>query len=146
MKRFLLGALVTLFASTAIAQMTPPGRPFASATPTLGEQFDTLFITCGTAMNPTCPRTLPALERPVLLHYIAAGGRSPDTCSAAVYVQREMVASFTLLRLVFAADTVDNVTLALPQPIRLQAGDVIAVGRQQGNCAILATLGIEYLE
>jgi hypothetical protein len=36
--------------------------------------------------------------------------------------------------------------LALPRPIRLEAGDVIGLTVAQGTCAMLADLGIETLE
>lgn len=149
MKRTFVGLLFLLLSSTAFAQFAPPGRPFAPPALVLGGNFDTLFISCGTPVNPTCPRSLDALERPVLLHYIAAGGRSTDVCSASVYVQHPTPAgtrTLVLLRLVFGPDTADNVTLPLTQPLRLEANDVVAVSHAQGTCAIHATLGIQYLD
>jgi hypothetical protein len=149
MRRFILGTLATLLAASAIAQTTPPGRPFETQPLALGTQFDTLFNSCGTPINPTCPRLLPALERPLQIHYIAAGGRSADVCSASVYVQRQTAqgtATYLLLRLVFGPDTADNVVLPLPRAVRLEPGDVIGVGHAQGTCAIHATVGVEYLD
>lgn len=149
MRRFILGALALLLATTATAQMTPQGRPFTTHALDLGTQFDTLFNSCGTPVNPVCPRLLPAIERPLQIHYIAAGGRSTDVCSASVYVQRQTpqgTATYLLLRLVFGPDTADNVVLPLSTPVRLEPGDVVGVSHAQGTCAIHATIGVEYLD
>jgi hypothetical protein len=153
MKRTFVGMLLLLLSSTALAQFTPPGRPFAPPAPSpvlvLGESFGTLFVSCGTPINPTCPRALDPVGRPFLIHYIAAGGRSADVCSASVSVQRvtpEGVMTYLLLRLVFGPDTADNVTLPLARPVRVEATDVVMVAHAQGTCAIHATIGIEYLE
>jgi hypothetical protein len=151
MRRALIATLLTLFAGSAVAQFAPPGRPFQSADPglALGTQFDSLFVSCGTPINTTCPRQLEPLGRPALIHYVAAGGRSTDVCSATVYVLHPTPAGIRvidLLRLVFGPNTADNVTLTLPHPLRLEADDAVAVSHAQGTCAILATLGIEYLD
>lgn len=151
MRRTIIAILLALFAGNAAAQFAPPGQPFAMDDPSLalGTRFDTLFVSCGTPVNPTCPRQLEALGRPVLIHYVAAGGRSTDVCSAAVYVLHQTPAgirAINLLRLVFGPNTADNVTLTLPHPIRLEADDVVGVSHAQGTCAIHATLGIEYLD
>lgn len=153
MKRTILGMLLLLLSSTAFAQFAPPGRPFAppAAPPALvlGDSFGTLFVSCGTPVNPTCPRWLEPVGRPFLIHYIAAGGRSEDVCSASLSVQRatpEGIVTYLLLRLVFGPNTADNVTLPLSRPIRVEATDVVMVAHAQGTCAIHATIGIEYLE
>src|SRR5512139_87045 len=76
MRRTLITTLLALFATSAVAQFAPPGRPFQSVDPglALGTQFDSLFVSCGTPINPICPRQLAPLGRPVLIHYVAAGG------------------------------------------------------------------------
>lgn len=153
MKRLFLGMLPLLLASTAFGQFVPAGRPFEPPAPlpslVLGGSFDTLFVSCGTPINPTCPRALEPVGRPFLIHYIAAGGRSTDVCSASLNVQRttaEGTRLYLLLRLVFGPDTADNVAMALPRPLRVEATDVVTVAHAQGTCAIHATIGIEYLE
>ena len=151
MRRLIIATLLTLFAGSAVAQFAPPGRPFQSVDPglALGTQFDSLFVSCGTPINTTCPRQLEPLGRPVLIHYVAAGGRSTDVCSATVYVDHPTptgTKTIILLRLVFGPNTADNVTLALPHPVRLAVDDVVGVAHAQGTCAIHATLGIEYLD
>lgn len=149
MKRLFLGMLLLLLASTAFAQFAPPGRPFAATPLALGDNFDTLFVSCGTPINPTCPRSLEPLGRPFLIHYIAAGGRSTDVCSASLSVQRttaEGTKLYLLLRLVFGPDTADNVAMALQRPLRVEATDVVMVAHAQGTCAIHATIGIEYVD
>ena len=151
MRRLIIATLLALFAGSAVAQFAPPGRPFPGVDQglALGTQFDSLFISCGTPINPTCPRQLAPLGRPVLIHYVAAGGRSTDVCSATLYVLHQTgvgIQEVILLRLVFGPNTADNVTLTLPHPVRLAADDVIAVSHAQGTCAIHATLGIEYVD
>jgi hypothetical protein len=151
MRRLLIATLLALFAGSAVAQFAPPGRPFQSVDPglALGTQFDSLFISCGTPINPNCPRQLAPLGRHALIHYVAAGGRSTDVCSATVYVLHQTPAgiqAINLLRLVFGPDTADNVTLTLPHPVRLGPEDAVAVSHAQGTCAIHATFGIEYLD
>ena len=87
------------------------------------------------------------MGRPFLIHYIVAGGRSPDTCSAWVQIKRTTSAGdeyFELMRLVFSAGSTDNVALALPTPIRVGPDDAVGVARATGTCAILARIGIEY--
>ena len=63
MKRLLFGLLATLLASSALAQMSPPGQPFVPDVLRLGHDFTTLFISCGTPVTPACPRILDPLDR-----------------------------------------------------------------------------------
>jgi hypothetical protein len=152
MRRISIIALATLFATSALAQQfSPPGQPFnAGPDPLLlGTNFSTLFISCGTPITPDCPKTLAPLESPVLVHYITLGGRSTSNCSGHLYVERTGtlgVERTELMRLVLAAGATDNMVLALPRPIRLEAGDVIGLTVAQGTCAMLADLGVETLE
>ena len=152
MRRMPIIALAMLFAASAFAQsFSPPGQPFTNGSLPLGTGFSTLFISCGTPVTPECPKTLAPLGSAVLVHYITLGGRSTSTsnCSGWLYVERtgtQGVERTELLRLVLAAGATDNMVLALPRPIRLEAGDVIGIAVAQGTCAMLADLGIETLE
>ena len=150
MRRIPVIALAMLFTASALAQQfTPPGQPFTAGTLALGTDFSTLFISCGTPITPECPKELAPLKGPVLVHYITLGGRSTSNCSGWLYVERtgtQGVERTELMRLVLAAGATDNAVLALPKPIRLEAGDVIGLAVAQGTCAMLADLGIERLE
>ena len=147
MKRLILAALATLVTSGALAQQfTPPARPFAPDVLRLGDDFTTLFISCGTPITPTCPQTRAPLERPVLVHYITIGGRSTTNCSGWLYVNRattDGVVQTELMRLVLAAGATDNMVLTFPKPLRLETGDVIGLAVAQGTCAVLADFGVE---
>jgi len=148
--RRILVALVAVFLATPLgAQVSPQGPrsgPFAME---LGTEFTTLFVSCGTPITPICPQWLEPLGRPFLIHYIVAGGRSTDLCSAFIMIKRASPGGgeeiFELFRLVFAEGTsADNVAITLPKPIRVREDDVVGVSRAQGTCAILGKLGIEY--
>lgn len=149
MRRLVIVALATLLAGSALAQQfAPPGRPFMPQVLRLGENFSTLFISCGTPVNPQCPRSLSPLASPVLVHYITIGGRSTTDCSAWLYVERVGTGGLVrteLMRLVLMANGFDNMVLTLPKPIRLETGDVIGLAVAQGTCAVLADLGVEQL-
>ena len=112
----------------------------------LGTEFTTLFVSCGTPITPICPQWLEPLGRPFLIHYIVAGGRSTDLCSAFIMIKRASPGGgeeiFELFRLVFAEGTsTDNVAITLPKPIRVREDDVVGVSRAQGTCAILWKAG-----
>lgn len=145
MKRLVLGTLATLIAAGALAQGPPGLQPRPALR--LGENFTTLFISCGTPVTPECPRRLDPLAEPVLLHYITIGGRGSDVCSGWLAVERSAptgLLRIELTRIVLGPpSSVDNMVLALPRPIRLEAGDVIALYRAQGTCAVIADLGVE---
>lgn len=150
MKRLWIAALAALVAAGALAHdASPRGRPFLPNALRLGESFSTLFVSCGTPVTPECPKTLEPLPTPVLMHYVTFGGRSTTNCSGWLYVERAGPTGLVrteLMRLVLAAGATDNMVLALPKPILLEAGDVIGVTVAQGTCAVLADLGIEVLD
>lgn len=149
MRKVLLGMATMLLAATAIAHnspQVPAPRPFAMD---VGTEFTTLFVSCGTPVNPDCPRWSAPVGRPFLIHYIVAGGRSTDLCSAFVQVKRMIPGGgeqvIELFRLVFSSGTsADNLALTLPKPIRVGPDDLVGVARAQGTCAILGTIGIEF--
>ena len=56
MRRMLLGIVAMFFVVSAFAHnglQGPEPKPFAMD---LGTQFTTLFVSCGTPVNPDCPR------------------------------------------------------------------------------------------
>ncbi len=153
MKRLILAALATLATGSVFAQQfTPPGQPFVPVVQDVlrvGDDFTTLFISCGTPVTPTCPQTRTPLERPVLVHYITIGGRSTSNCSGWLAVSRttiEGTVQTELMRLVLAAGATDNMVLTFPKPLRLEAGDVIGLFVAQGTCAVIADLGVEFAD
>jgi len=94
---------------------------------------------------------LPAMERPAcrpfLIHYIVAGGRSTDLCSAFVQIKRMIPGGdeeiIELFRLVFSSGTsADNVVLTLSKPIRLGPENLVGVARAQGTCAPSVEAGL----
>jgi hypothetical protein len=149
MRRILLGIVAMLFVVSAVGHNGPQGpapKPFAMD---LGTEFTTLFVSCGTPVNPTCPRWNGPVGRPFLIHYIVAGGRSTDLCSAFVQIKRMIPGGgeeiIELFRLVFSSNiSADNVVLTLPRPIRVGPDDLVGVARAQGTCAILGTIGVEF--
>lgn len=153
MKKLILAALATLLAGTALAQpFSPPAPPFTPPAPAvlrIVEDFTTIFVSCGTPVTPTCPKTLDPLERPVLLHYITLGGRSTSDCSGWLFVNRttpQGLVRTELARLVLAAGAIDNIALTFPTPIRLETGDVIGIAVAQGICGVIADLGVEFAD
>jgi hypothetical protein len=148
MRKMLLGIVAMFFVASVVAHAGPQGpapKPFAMD---LGTEFTTLFVSCGTPVNPDCPRWNGPVGRPFMIHYIVAGGRSTDLCSAFVQIKRMIPGGgeeiIQLFRLVFSSGTsADNVVLALPKPIRVGPDDLVGVARAQGTCAILGTIGIE---
>lgn len=149
MRRMLLGIVAMFFVVSAFAHnglQGPESKPFAMD---LGTEFTTLFVSCGTPVNPACPRWNSPVGRPFLIHYIVAGGRSTDLCSAFVQVKRMIPGGgeeiIELFRLVFSSGTsADNVVLTLPKPIRVGPDDLVGVARAQGTCAVLGTIGVEF--
>ncbi|HEX5649240.1 MAG TPA: hypothetical protein VFX69_06240 [Steroidobacteraceae bacterium] len=150
MKRVMVAVLATLFATASLAQsFVPPARPGNPDVLRLGEEFTTLFVSCGTPVTPDCPNYLEPLPSPALVHYITLGGRATTNCSGWLFVERTNESGLQrteLMRLVLIAGAFDNLVLTLPKPIRLEAGDVIGLAVAQGTCAMLADFGVERLD
>jgi hypothetical protein len=150
MKSFFVTLAVLLLASSAVA-----GDRGAMSTSdqslTVGKDFTTLFVTCGTVPHPECPRYLEPVGQSFLIHYLVLSGTSAESGSVAAIIKQTSLSGTEVItglgRIMIAAGSDGSVVLTFPKPIRVGRDDVVGITCPVSatGCSAMATFGIELL-
>ena len=150
MRRILTLVAGMLLGAVATAQGVPPvaAPPFSM---TLGDDFQTLFVTCGTPQHPECPRYLTPLGRPFRVHYVMLSGTTISAGSVSAIVKQlrpdGTETNPSLGRILIAANSDSSVVLTLPKPVLVGPDDAVGVvcPTVTTGCSVMATFGVELL-
>jgi len=158
MKRILIGIASAMLVWSATAYgWGSSGPSWPSDSLSIGDQFVTVTVQCGTIPYPNCPGYSEPIGQRFLLRYVITTGHADMNCPVGAGIERAGVMT-PLTHLDLEGDTTqipkllswDNSVLTFPKPLRGEAGDKLAVFRARTpaageRCATHAIFGIEYL-